>query len=187
MSKRRFPISAWPTGSWPQTCLAPQYQPSQLSGCLACMVNPPKILKRRYMQPWAACTTFVSPWPSHWSKTDSSPYCSLIRLISLAMMVAASSQLIRTYLLLPRFCGFLSPLGSQSTLFIGYRIRLGEVTRFLYPKAKGGIRDLLQALNSLPRALMVQGRNSFRSYFLSYLAGRVRRIFPSLTSISARL
>ena len=35
------------------------------------------------------------------------------------------------YLLLPRFCGLRSPLGSQSTRIMGNLIRLGEKVRFL--------------------------------------------------------
>jgi phosphosulfolactate phosphohydrolase-like enzyme len=38
---------------------------------------------------------------------------------SLATMFSASSQEILTYLLFPRFWTFLSPAGSQSTLFKG--------------------------------------------------------------------
>ena len=49
-----------------------------------------------------------------------------MRLISSATNCEASSQEMRTYLLLPRFCGFRSPLGSQSTRFSGYLTRLGE-------------------------------------------------------------
>ena len=49
-----------------------------------------------------------------------------MRLTSSATSLCASSQEMRTYLLLPRFCGFRSPLGSQSTRLSGYLIRLGE-------------------------------------------------------------
>lgn len=43
-----------------------------------------------------------------------------------AISCVASSQLIWTYLDLPLFWGFLSPLGSQSTRFIGCRMRFLE-------------------------------------------------------------
>ena len=33
--------SIWPTGSMPQACLAPQYEPSQLSELRICWVKPP--------------------------------------------------------------------------------------------------------------------------------------------------
>ena len=51
------------------------------------------------------------------------------------MMSEASSQEILVYLLLPLFCVFLSPVGSQSTLFNGYFILLGEYILFFqaYP------------------------------------------------------
>jgi len=49
----------------------------------------------------------------------SMPYFSLMRVISETTMASASSQEMRWYLLLPRFCGFRSPFGSQSTRFSG--------------------------------------------------------------------
>ena len=49
-----------------------------------------------------------------------------MRTISEAMMSVASSHEMRSYLLMPRFCGLRSPFGSQSTRLRGYRIRLGE-------------------------------------------------------------
>ena len=52
--------------------------------------------------------------------------CLVDAPISAAMMSVASSQEMRTYLLLPRFCVFLSPSGSQSTRLSGYLTRLGE-------------------------------------------------------------
>ena len=54
------------------------------------------------------------------------PYVFWMRVISPAMMSVASSQEMRTYLLLPRFCGLRSPFGSQSTRLSGYLTRLGE-------------------------------------------------------------
>ncbi len=36
-----------PWKPWPQTCLAPQYQPSQLSGLRTCWVKPPIMSSRR--------------------------------------------------------------------------------------------------------------------------------------------
>ena len=61
----------------------------------------------------------------------SGPYSLWIRRISAAMRSVASSQLMRTNLLLPRFCGLRSPFGSQSTRLSGYLTRLGEYVRFL--------------------------------------------------------
>jgi hypothetical protein len=62
------------------------------------------------------------------------PYVSLTRNISLTMMSRASSQLIRSYLLTPRFWMLRppgptepgAPAGSKSTRFMGKRIRAGE-------------------------------------------------------------
>ena len=53
----------------------------------------------------------------------SGPYASLMRKHSSAMMSSASSQLMRSNALLPRFSGCRSPLGSQSERFMGYRMR----------------------------------------------------------------
>ena len=54
------------------------------------------------------------------------PYCSRTRLISPATRSSASSQEMRTYGDLPRFCGLRSPSGSKSTRFIGYLMRSSE-------------------------------------------------------------
>ena len=62
-------MSPSPTGSQPQTCLAPQYHPSQLSGLRAWNVKPPRMDMRRIWQPCVAWTVFVSPWPSPWQNT----------------------------------------------------------------------------------------------------------------------
>ena len=61
-------------------------------------------------------------WPS---RLPSGPR-GATRLISLAMMVAASSQEMRSKPDLPRLRWFLAPLGSQSTLFMGYMMRSSE-------------------------------------------------------------
>ena len=45
----------------PHTCLAPQYQPSQLSGLRTCWVKPPILSSRSVAQPWGACTILHSP------------------------------------------------------------------------------------------------------------------------------
>ena len=47
------------------------------------------------------------------------PCSRFTRLISFATMSSASSQLMRTYPEMPRFCGLRSPFGSKSTRFIG--------------------------------------------------------------------
>ena len=54
--------------------------------------------------------------------TEYAPYVSMMRLISDSMMSSASSQLMRTYLDLPRLAALIfagSPPGSQSTRFRG--------------------------------------------------------------------
>ena len=54
--------------------------------------------------------------------TEYAPYLSMMRLISDSMMSSASSQLMRTYLDLPRLAALIfagSPPGSQSTRFKG--------------------------------------------------------------------
>ena len=56
------------------------------------------------------------PWPVMMA---SGPYASLMRRHSSAMISMASSQLMRSNALLPRFSGLRSPLGSQSTRFMG--------------------------------------------------------------------
>jgi len=48
------------------------------------------------MQPCAAWTTFVSPWPSISHRMASGLYSSCMRLISPATICAASSQLMRS-------------------------------------------------------------------------------------------
>ncbi len=63
----------WPRGSLPQACLAPQYQPSQLSGWRACMVRPPVMSSRLAMVPWGPWLEPVSPWPSPWQKMELRP------------------------------------------------------------------------------------------------------------------
>ena len=120
-----------PWNPWPHTCLEPQYQPSQLSGWRTCRVKPPISSSRRALWPCGVWMVLLSPWPSPWTRIAAGPYCLWIRAISLAMMSVASSQEMRTYLLLPRFCGFLSPSGSQSMRLSGYLTRLGEYVRFL--------------------------------------------------------
>ena len=120
-----------PWKPWPHTCLEPQYQPSQLSGWRTCRVKPPISSSRRALWPCGVWMVLLSPWPSPWTRIAAGPYCLWIRAISLAMMSVASSQEMRTYLLLPRFCGFLSPSGSQSMRLSGYLTRLGEYVRFL--------------------------------------------------------
>ena len=54
------------------------------------------------------------------------PVIALQRLISLATRSSASSQEMRTYSDLPRFCGLRLPFGSKSTRFIGCSSRSGE-------------------------------------------------------------
>ena len=100
-----------PWKPWPHTCLEPQYQPSQLSGWRTCRVKPPISSSRRALWPCGVWMVLLSPWPSPWTRIARGPYCLWIRAISLAMMSVASSQEMRTYLLLPRFCGFRSPFG----------------------------------------------------------------------------
>jgi len=65
-----------------------------------------------------------------------------MRRISEATRSVASSQEILLYLLLPRFWGLRSPLGSQSTRFMGNLIRFGENVLFLYAREKGAGRAL---------------------------------------------
>ena len=60
------------------------------------------------------------PWPVMMA---SGPYSSLMRMLSEAMMSMASSQVMRSNSLLPRFSGWRSPFGSQSTRFMGYSRR----------------------------------------------------------------
>ena len=115
-----------PWKPWPQTCLEPQYQPSQLSGWRTWRVKPPIALMSRPLWPCGVWMVLLSPWPSACSRMALRPYCFSMRLISLTMMSVASSHEMRTYLLLPRFCGLRSPLGSQSTRLSGYLMRLGE-------------------------------------------------------------
>ena len=57
--------------------------------------------------------------PSDCTRIEFRPDHSLMRSTSAATISVASSQLIRSYLLLPRFCGLRSPCGSQSTRFMG--------------------------------------------------------------------
>ena len=115
-----------PWKPWPQTCLEPQYQPSQLSGWRTCRVKPPIASSRRPLWPCGVWMVLLSPWPSPWTRIAFGPYFFWMRTISLAMMSVASSQEMRSYLLTPRFCGLRSPSGSQSTLLSGYRMRFGE-------------------------------------------------------------
>ena len=63
------------------------------------------------------CEVAIAPGP--WSR--------LQRLISPATRSSASSQEMRTYSDLPRFCGLRLPLGSKSTRFIGCRRRFGRI------------------------------------------------------------
>ena len=115
-----------PTGSMPQACLAPQYQPSQLSGWRACLRKPPVRFSKFVWQPWAAWTFFVSPWPSDCARMENGPASSWMRLISVAMRSHASSHEMRTYFDVPRFWVLRSPFGSQSTRLSGYGMRFGE-------------------------------------------------------------
>ncbi len=48
----------------PQTCLAPQYQPSQLVGLAGLQGEAAAEVEELGDAPCAAWTTFVSPWPS---------------------------------------------------------------------------------------------------------------------------
>ena len=73
----------------------------------------------------------------------------------------------RTYLLLPRFWGFLSPLGSQSTRLRGYFTRLGEYTRLLYPSPRGVMVTRSGGVKVWPRASIFQGLQWTSVYALS--------------------
>src|SRR4030042_6942702 len=115
---------------------------------------------------------------------ESGPYFLCCRFTSSAMRVVASSQEILLYLLLPRFCGFLSPFGSQSTLFKGYLIRLGEYTLFLYAKEKGGGVAFISGSKDLPFFVIFQGLNCLGLYFQSKCNGLILIIFPLLISIA---
>ena len=84
------------------TCVGTRLQPSRPSDELM-----------RQCQ-WFA--TRPVPWPVMMA---SGPYSSLMRRHSSAMMSMASSQLMRSNSLLPRFSGLRSPFGSQSTRFMG--------------------------------------------------------------------
>jgi len=131
------------------------------------------------LQPWAACTTLVSEWPSACRRMAPRPYSFSMRRISAAMRSVASSQEMRTYLLMPRFWGLRSPFGSQSTRLRGYMVRLGELTRFLYPRVKGGMSVFILASKTFPRASI---RHGFTSYFQSKWNGRILSILPSFKS-----
>ncbi len=166
----------------PQMCLEPQYQPSQLSGFRTCWVKPPILSRSRVEQPWGAWTILHSPCPSPCTRMPSGPYCSQILFTSSATSVAASSQEMRTYLLLPRFCGFLSPLGSQSTRLSGYLIRLGEYARFLYARLHGAGTALYRGSRVLPFFVIFQGLNVAGSYLESQCRGLILTTLPSFTS-----
>src|SRR4030042_74446 len=156
-----------PWNPCPQTCLEPQYQPSQLSGFLTCWVKPP-IISRSL--PWWPCGVWMvlhSPCPSPCTRMESGPYFLCCRFTSLATIVVASSQEILLYLLLPRFWGFFSPLGSQSTLCRGYLIRLGEKVLFLYASEKVPGSAFIRGSSVLPFLVIFQGFNFFLSYFQS--------------------
>ena len=53
-----------PFSPLPQTCLVPQYQPSQLSALRTTWVKPPVRASRSIITPWTPWTVLVSPWPS---------------------------------------------------------------------------------------------------------------------------
>jgi hypothetical protein len=94
----------------------------------------------------------------------------------------ASSQLMRSYLLLPLFWVLRSPLGSQSTRLRGYLIRLGNRRVFYRPVKKAPAKISMSDSIDLPSRSIFHCRTSSFLYFHPYRMGRTRTILPSLTS-----
>src|SRR4030042_1039468 len=140
------------------------------------------MLSSLFWQPWGPWMTLVPPCPSACARIAPGAYSLYIRFISRVITSRASSQEILTYLLLPLFWGFLSPSGFQSVRLSGYKMRLGEKTRFLYAIVIGGINCFMVGLKTCPRASIFHGFRCSALYFQSKWKGLMRTILPFLTS-----
>jgi hypothetical protein len=130
--------------------MAPQNQPSQLSGLCTSLVTPIRFQKRLKA---AEVVAEVAPLVVRAvGDADGARAHGLGALDLLATMSRASSQLMRTNSDLPRFWMLRSPSGSKSTRFIGCRMRFFEYTMDFWHMACAAAVVLRGGVNVLPRA-----------------------------------